>query len=279
MSGVLEAARFPAAGCRPGLGSPASTSCEVTEARSEYLPLCSTVVKPGVPRSTRKPRTPSSVCAQTTATSAMRAVGDPRLLAVEHPAVAVAHGAGAHAARVGAEVGLGEAEAADRLAARRGAGSSGPSGPRCPSCRIGYMTRRRLHRHEGPQARVAPLELLVDEPVGDGVEARAGRTREYGAPSRSSSAISGTSSRGKTHVPGPLLDVGQHPVARPSRGPCRGPAAPRRSAGRRCGTGRASGRVAWTPSSAGKHARTRQSAGRTPKAGFPTPAERGTIGV
>ncbi len=46
-------------------------SSEVTEARSENLPCWSRAVKPGVPFSTRKPRTPSSVCAQTTATSAM----------------------------------------------------------------------------------------------------------------------------------------------------------------------------------------------------------------
>ena len=46
------------------------------------------------------------------------AVGDPHLGAVEHPVVAVALGRGAHAAGVGAEVGLGQAEAADRLAGR-----------------------------------------------------------------------------------------------------------------------------------------------------------------
>ncbi len=54
-----------------GIRQSEKTSCEVTETRSEYLPLCSTVSKPSVPRSTRKPRTPSSVRAQTTATSAM----------------------------------------------------------------------------------------------------------------------------------------------------------------------------------------------------------------
>ena len=43
----------------------------VTDARSESLRWMSVAVKPGVPRSTRKPRTPSSVLAQTTATSAI----------------------------------------------------------------------------------------------------------------------------------------------------------------------------------------------------------------
>src|SRR4051794_19087145 len=45
-------------------------SSEVVEARRENLPCWSEEVKPGVPFSTRKPRTPSSVLAQTTATSA-----------------------------------------------------------------------------------------------------------------------------------------------------------------------------------------------------------------
>ena len=43
------------------------------------------------------------------------AVGDPHLATVEHPVVAVAAGAGAHAGRVRPVVGLGQAEAADRL--------------------------------------------------------------------------------------------------------------------------------------------------------------------
>ena len=46
-------------------------SSDVTEARSESLCLMSLVSKPGVPRGTRKPRIPSSVCAHTVATSAM----------------------------------------------------------------------------------------------------------------------------------------------------------------------------------------------------------------
>ena len=44
------------------------------------------------------------------------AVRDPHLRPVEDPVVAVAPGAGAHVDRVGAEVGLGQAEAADRVA-------------------------------------------------------------------------------------------------------------------------------------------------------------------
>ena len=43
----------------------------MTDARSDHLPFISGAEKPGVPRSTRKPRMPSSVCAHTTATSAI----------------------------------------------------------------------------------------------------------------------------------------------------------------------------------------------------------------
>ena len=47
-------------------------SSDVMEARIENLPWMSSVEKPGVPFSTRKPRiSPSSVLAQTTATSAI----------------------------------------------------------------------------------------------------------------------------------------------------------------------------------------------------------------
>ena len=46
-------------------------SSDVTDARRDSLLWTSDVVKPRVPRSTRKPRTPESVIAQTTATSAM----------------------------------------------------------------------------------------------------------------------------------------------------------------------------------------------------------------
>ncbi len=54
-----------------GIRQSSNASCEVTEARSDILPLCSKVEKPFVPRSTRNPRTMPSSLAQTTATSAM----------------------------------------------------------------------------------------------------------------------------------------------------------------------------------------------------------------
>ena len=61
----------------PGSTAPAGSrtssrwSSEVMEARSDSFLWISLVVKPAVPRGTRKPRMPSSVRAQTTAMSAM----------------------------------------------------------------------------------------------------------------------------------------------------------------------------------------------------------------
>src|SRR6476620_1845758 len=53
-----------------GSRTPSSASSAVTEARSDILCLISVAVKPGVSGGTTKPRTPSAVRAQTTATSA-----------------------------------------------------------------------------------------------------------------------------------------------------------------------------------------------------------------
>ncbi len=89
---------------------------EVTEARIDSLPWISEALKPGVPFSTRKPRMPSSARAHTIATSATDAVGDPGLLAVEDPVIAVFVGGRPHARGIRAEAGLGEAEASQRLA-------------------------------------------------------------------------------------------------------------------------------------------------------------------
>ena len=99
-----------------------------------------------------------------------RAVGDPLLGAVEDPAVAVAAGGGAHAARVRAEVGLGEAEAADRLARRQGREPAVALLLRAEGVdRVHHQAA--LHRDEAAQPGVAALELLHDQAVGDVVQA------------------------------------------------------------------------------------------------------------
>ena len=79
VAGLVEAGERPAQASRPpgacssaGTRTSSRTSSEVTEARSEIFLWISGAVKPGVPFSTRKPRiSPSSVRAQTTATSAI----------------------------------------------------------------------------------------------------------------------------------------------------------------------------------------------------------------
>ena len=109
-----------------------------------------------------------------------RAVGDPELGAVQHVLVALLHGARLHAAGVGAVVGLGEAEAAERRARLQA---------RQPALllRVGAVAVDRvhhepaLHRGERAEARVAALQLLHDEPVGHVVEAGAAVPLERGA--------------------------------------------------------------------------------------------------
>src|ERR1700693_5337301 len=53
-----------------GIRQSSNTSCDVTEARRDILPLCSKDENPLVQRSTRKPRMTPSSLAQTTAMSA-----------------------------------------------------------------------------------------------------------------------------------------------------------------------------------------------------------------
>ena len=86
-------ARRPGSIASAGSRTPSSTSSAVTEARSDILCLISGAVKPGVSVGTTKPRTPSSVRAQTTATSATEPLVIHILVPVEHPVAAVAHGA------------------------------------------------------------------------------------------------------------------------------------------------------------------------------------------
>ena len=94
------------------------------------------------------------------------AVGDPRLLAVDHEFIAVLHGSREHACRVRAEVGLGQPEAAHRLALlHRGQPTLllliGP-------VRVdGVHREAALHRDKTAQSGVAALELLHDQPVFD----------------------------------------------------------------------------------------------------------------
>ena len=80
---------------------------------------------PGSPRSTSRNEMPvvaalaASSCTAVTMKSRAHAVGDERLRAVDHPAAVDALGARAQRGHVGAGVGLGDAQRADRLAGDR----------------------------------------------------------------------------------------------------------------------------------------------------------------
>ena len=100
------------------------------------------------------------------------AIGDPHLGAVEHPVVAIPLRRGAHPRGIRAEVGLGEAEATDRLALRHA---------RQPlvlllvraECVDRVHRQGALHAHERANAGIAGLELHGGKPVGDRVGAGA----------------------------------------------------------------------------------------------------------
>ena len=88
-----------------------------------------------------KPRiAPSSVLAQTRNTSAIGALLIQRLRARQAVAAGDLLRPRDHRAGVGAVVGLGEAEAADPLAAARASADTSPSGPGVPNCSIGSIT-------------------------------------------------------------------------------------------------------------------------------------------
>src|SRR5207247_1486590 len=101
-----------------------------------------------------------------------RAVGDPELGAVEHILVALLHRARGHGARVRAVIRFGESEAAQRLPRLK------PGQPllllRLRAVGVdGIHDEAALYGGEGAQTRIAPLQLLHDEAVGDIVEAGA----------------------------------------------------------------------------------------------------------
>ena len=100
----------------------------------------------------------------------LRAVGDPHLGAVEHPAIGGFAGGGDHAGRVRSIVGLGQSEAADLGPGRQlrepflalFLGAKGID-------RVHH--ERTLHRRERADPAVAALEFLHDQPVGHVVQA------------------------------------------------------------------------------------------------------------
>ena len=139
---------------------------------------------------------PSSVRAQTTATSAT----EPLVIHIFEPfrtqSPPSRRALRAHRAGVGAGVGLGQPEAADRLARVH---------PRQPALLLllgapapdREHRQRALHRDEAADARVAGLELEAGQAVGDRARARAAVALEVHAEAGPSVPSSCASSRGR----------------------------------------------------------------------------------
>ena len=94
---------------------------------------------------------------------------DPLLLAVQLPAAVDLRRAGLQAGGVGARAGLGEAEAAERLAATELGQPLVLLLLGAPAL-DGRADERRLHRHDGARRGVAAADLLHDQAVGAVVE-------------------------------------------------------------------------------------------------------------
>ena len=119
-----------------------------------------------------KPRILPSSLAQTMAEVGDRRVRDPHLGAVELVAVRHLLGARDHRAGIGAEVRLGQAEAADQL----GLGELGQILPLLRLAAVGVDRvhhQRRLHRQRRAIAGIDALHLARDQAVGDIAQARA----------------------------------------------------------------------------------------------------------
>lgn len=93
-----------------------------------------------------------------------RAVGDPHLAPGDHPVRTIASRPGFHRGRVGADVGLGEPEAAEQV-------TGGHAGQPLPLLLVGAKARdgehrqRTLYRHQRPDAGVGGLQLPAGQAI------------------------------------------------------------------------------------------------------------------
>jgi hypothetical protein len=102
----------------------------------------------------------------------VRPGGDPRLGAVEHPVVAVAHGLAAQRGRVAAGVGLREGEGAEQLAARHQL-EVALLQRLAPVAQEHLRGQRVVHAHQHRRARVGRRDLLERQQVARRVEPQA----------------------------------------------------------------------------------------------------------
>ena len=184
----------------------------MTDARSDSLCFISGASKPGIPLLDEEAVDLAVVGARPDDRDVGdRAVRDPHLRAVQDPVGAVAPRGRAHRARVGARVGLGQPEAADRVAVvhRRQPALLLLLGAPAPDRE---HRERALHRDERANARVAGLELEARQPVGDGARARAGRSPR-GACRRGRARDLLRELARQDALLEPLADVGHDPLA------------------------------------------------------------------
>ncbi len=172
----------------------------------------SCVVKPFVPLGTRKPRVPSSVAAHTTATSAIEPFVIHIFCPCSDPVAAVAARACAHRAGVRAGVGLGQAEAADRLAGGHARQPLGLLLLRAPAPDRVHR-QRPLHGHQRAQPAVAGLELQAREPVRGRGRAGAAVAGEVHAEHAELAELRRELARREARLLEPVADVREHAVA------------------------------------------------------------------
>ena len=172
----FQPVRFGQAARFRELARRSNASSAVLDARNDSLFLMTRDSNPSAPFSTRNALTPSSVAAQTTATSAsapfvIQCFAPSSAQSAPLPARARAHARGIRAA-----VRLGQREATELLAARE---RRQPS--RALLLRAERMDRTHdetaLHGNAAAHAAVAALELLANEAVRDSSRARRSRTR------------------------------------------------------------------------------------------------------
>ena len=135
------------------------------------------------------------------------AVGDPHLGAVDDPVVTVALRDGPHARRVGAEVGLGQTEATDRLA-RGHLGQPFFALFVAAESADRVHRERSLHRHEATQTGVDGLHLQAGESVLGCGRSRAAVALEVHPEQAELAELTGEVSNREGAVLEPLADVG-----------------------------------------------------------------------
>ena len=238
LAGPVTSGSTASAGSRTS----SSTSSLVTDARSDSLLLdLAGAEARGVGGHDEAADRLRRSRAQTTATSAIEPLVIHILRAVEHPVVAVAPGAGAHRGGVGAEVGLGQPEAADRLAGRHPRAATAASAPRSRSFQIAYIASEPCTETSERTPESAASSSRQARPYADGAGAGAAVAGQVHPEQAHLAQLAGELAGGQRR---PRRTTGRGaagPAGRRARAPSAGSRAPRRRPGRRGRRGREGG--------------------------------------